>query len=123
MALNDPWHLYFMAALYIIAGIMHFVRPKMYMRILPGYLPGHKFLVTFSGLAEIILGIALCFSITRGLALYAIIAMLIFFFTGPFSYVIRQKSVYGPSQVDVDMANTASIRIDVLGILVSKELM
>ena len=95
MALNDPWHLYFMAALYIIAGIMHFVRPKMYMRILPGYLPGHKFLVTFSGLAEIILGLALCFSITRGLALYAIIAMLIFFLPVHFHMLFDKRASMG----------------------------
>jgi len=74
-----PWHLYFMALVYIGAGIMHFVKPKMYMRILPGYLPGHKFLVNLSGLTEIVLGIALCFSTTKDFAIYGIIAMLTFF--------------------------------------------
>lgn len=74
-----PWHLYLMAIIYIGAGIMHFVRPKMYMRILPSYLPGHKFLVNLSGISEIILGIALFFSVTKDLAIYGIIAMLIFF--------------------------------------------
>lgn len=68
-----------MAAIYIGAGIMHFIRPKMYMRILPGYLPGHKFLVGFSGVTEILLGIALCFPTTKDLAIYGIVAMLVFF--------------------------------------------
>ncbi len=68
-----------MAITYIGAGIMHFVKPKMYMRILPGYLPGHKLLVNFSGLAEILLGTALCFSATKDFAIYGIIIMLTFF--------------------------------------------
>lgn len=49
------------------------------MRILPAYLPGHKLLVNFSGFAEIILGLALCFTATKDVAIYCIIVMLTFF--------------------------------------------
>ena len=68
-----------MAFLYISAGIMHFIKPKMYMRIMPKYLPNHKFLVLLSGIAEIILGMAICFNKTRIVAIYGIIAMLAVF--------------------------------------------
>lgn len=84
-----------MAAVYISAGIMHFAKPKMYMRILPGYLPGHKFLVTSSGLAEIFLGIALCFAATKNYALYAIIAMLLFFLPVHFHMLFDKKASMG----------------------------
>ncbi|GGG53950.1 DoxX family protein [Bizionia arctica] len=77
--MNNPWHLYLMALIYVFAGIMHFVKPKMYMRIMPNYLPNHKLLVSLSGFAEIILGIALCFEKTRTFAVYGIIAMLAVF--------------------------------------------
>lgn len=90
-----PWHLYFMAFEYAIAGLMHFIKPKMYMRILPGYLPGHKFLVIISGIAEIILGIALCFSNTKDLAVYAIIAMLTFFLPVHFHMLFNKKAAMG----------------------------
>jgi len=90
-----PWHLYLMAAIYIIAGTMHFVRPKMYMRILPGYLPGHKFLVNFSGIAEIILGLALCFSQTQIIAVYAIIIMLTFFLPVHFHMLFGKNASMG----------------------------
>jgi len=90
-----PWHFYFMVAVYVIAGIMHFARPKLYMRILPGYLPGHKFLVNFSGVAEIILGIALCFSMTKEIALYLIIAMLIFFLPVHFHMLFDKRASMG----------------------------
>jgi len=90
-----PWHLYLMAAVYIIAGIMHFAKPRLYMRILPGYLPGHKFLVAFSGLAEIFLGAALCFAATKNFAIYFVIAMLAFFLPVHFHMLFDKKASMG----------------------------
>lgn len=90
-----PWHLYLMALIYVIAGIMHFVRPKMYLRILPSYLPGHKLLVIISGVAEIIIGIAICFSATKNLAIYAIIVMLTFFLPAHFHMLFNKKASMG----------------------------
>lgn len=90
-----PWHLYLMALIYVIAGLMHFIHPKMYLRILPGYLPGHKLLVIISGIAEIILGIAICFSTTKNIALYAIIAMLTFFLPAHFHMLFNKKASMG----------------------------
>ncbi|WP_223033863.1 DoxX family protein [Hanstruepera marina] len=77
--MSNPWHLYAMAIMYMFAGLMHFIKPKMYIRIMPQYLPNHKLLVYLSGLAEIVLGIALCFSITKNLAIYGIVLMLAVF--------------------------------------------
>lgn len=93
--MNYPWHLYLMAATYIIAGLMHFIKPEMYRLILPGYLPGHKFLVTLSGLAEIVLGVALCFSATKDFAVYSIIAMLTFFLPVHFHMLFDKKASMG----------------------------
>ena len=90
-----PWHLYLMAVIYIIAGLMHFIRPQMYMRILPGYLPGHKFLVTFSGMAEILIGMAICFPATKNLAIYLVIAMLAFFLPVHFHMLFDKKASMG----------------------------
>lgn len=74
-----PTHIYGMVALYILAGVMHFVKPKAYMHIMPRYLTNQKALVYASGIAEILLGIGLCFDATRTSAIYGIIAMLIVF--------------------------------------------
>ncbi len=49
------------------------------MRILPAYLPGHQFLVNFSGVVEIALGIGLFFEESQNWALFGIMAMLTFF--------------------------------------------
>lgn len=93
--MSYPWHLYLMALLYSSAGIMHFVKPKMYMRILPAYLPGHKLLVISSGLVEIILGIALCFSVTKDGAIYSIIVMLALFLLIHFHMLFNKKAAMG----------------------------
>ncbi|MEA2125086.1 MAG: hypothetical protein QOI80_1868, partial [Solirubrobacteraceae bacterium] len=44
---------------YVFAGVMHFVIPKTYMRIMPRRLPAHRELVYASGVAEIVGGVAL----------------------------------------------------------------
>ena len=84
-----------MAAMYIIAGIMHFVKPKAYLRIMPRYLPEHKLLVSLSGIVEVLLGIGLCLSITKNLAVYAIILMLIFFLPVHFYMLSGEKAAAG----------------------------
>ena len=74
--MSYPWHLYAMAVMYMVAGIFHFLRPKMYMRIMPRYLPNHKTLVYLSGIAEIVLGIAICVPKLKNYAIFGIIVML-----------------------------------------------
>lgn len=93
--MNDPWHLYLMAVMYVIAGIIHFIKPKMYMRIMPRYLPNHKLLVYMSGIAEIVLGIGLCFPMIKAWSIYGIIAMLIVFLLVHFYMLSGKKASAG----------------------------
>ncbi len=93
--MNNPWSLYLMAGIYILAGIMHFIKPKMYMRIMPRYLPNHKSLVYLSGLAEILLGLALFFPETKNLAIYGIIIMLAIFLLVHFYMLSGEKASAG----------------------------
>ncbi len=90
-----PWHLYLMAGMYVLAGCMHFVFPRAYLRIMPRYLPVHKSLVLWSGIAEIALGIALCFPTTKNWAIWGIIVMLIFFLTVHFYMLQGEKEAAG----------------------------
>lgn len=69
--------LYIMAIIYIAAGLNHFKNAKFYLRIMPPYLPFHKWLNWISGVAEIVLGILLFIPSTRVLAAWGIIALLI----------------------------------------------
>lgn len=90
-----PWHLYLMAVIFIIAGTLHFIKPTMYMRIMPRFLPAHKTLVLLSGIAEILLGIGLIFPETKDFAIYGIIAMLVVFLLVHFYMLSSKKAAAG----------------------------
>ncbi|MSQ52420.1 MAG: DoxX family protein [Betaproteobacteria bacterium] len=62
---------------FIFAGAFHFVKPGMYERIMPPYLPWHIELVYLSGMAEIVLGAMLFIPQTRVLAASGLIALII----------------------------------------------
>ena len=72
--------LWLMSLLYIAAGINHFAHPKMYLRIMPPYVPYHSVMVMISGVAEIVLGLLLLFPATRVMAAWGIVVMLVLIF-------------------------------------------
>lgn len=67
---------------FVGAGLMHFLRPGFYLRIMPPWLPAHRWLVNASGVAEIAGGAALmsrhprirraggCFSVATLIGVY-----------------------------------------------------
>jgi uncharacterized membrane protein len=93
--MSYPWHLYLMAAMYVIAGVFHFIKPKAYLRVMPRYLPNHRLLVFLSGLAEIILGAGLCIPALKPLAVYGIILMLLAFMPVHIYMLTEKKASLG----------------------------
>ncbi len=71
--------LYIMAALYMLAGLNHFRNPAFYHSIIPPYLGNAVLINIVSGTAEILLAILRLFKITRKLACYGIVLMLLAF--------------------------------------------
>jgi uncharacterized membrane protein len=57
-----------LAAFFVGAGAMHFIRPRDYRAIMPDYLPAHRELVAASGVAEIVGGLGVLHPRTRRLA-------------------------------------------------------
>ncbi len=84
-----------MAVMYILAGVMHFIKPKIYLPIMPKYLPNHKALVFWSGIAEILLGVSLCIAILKVISIYGIIAMLAVFLMVHFYMLSNEKAAAG----------------------------
>jgi uncharacterized membrane protein len=63
--------------LFVAAGVMHFVAPDFYMKIMPPYLPYPRTLVLVSGGFEIALGVFLLIPLTSRWAAWGLIALLI----------------------------------------------
>ncbi|CAM3523585.1 DoxX family protein [Aequorivita lipolytica] len=74
-----PWHQYLMGVLYVLAGMNHFRKPKIYERIMPPYIPAQSTMVMLSGLAEMALGFMIMNKNTQEVAAWGIIIMLVLF--------------------------------------------
>ena len=74
-----PWHQYLLGVLFVLAGMNHFRKPKLYERIMPPYIPAHSTMVMVSGLVEMGLGFMLMNKNTQAGAAWGIIALLIVF--------------------------------------------
>jgi uncharacterized membrane protein len=72
--------LYIQSAVYLIAGIIHFINPEFYISILPNWFPLQSEAVFISGIAEIILALGLLHPKTQKISAFLITAMLIVFF-------------------------------------------
>ena len=65
------------AALFVGGGVMHFVAPEVYLKIMPPALPFPRALVLVSGVFEVALGVLLLVPATSRLAAWGLIALLI----------------------------------------------
>lgn len=89
----DEAFLYAMAIFYIIAGFMHFVKSRLYISIIPPYIPAPRLVNRIAGVVEVVLGLGLIFESTRSAAAYGIILLLIAVF--PANLYMYQKKNKG----------------------------
>ena len=83
-----------LAVAMILAGVAHFLVPKMYEQIVPRVLPFKRAIVYLSGVAEIALGAGLLLPQTQQLAAWGLIALFIAVFPANVSQALR-KIPYG----------------------------
>ena len=67
----------FTAIFFVAAGSLHFVRPEIYLRIMPPYIPWHVAMVRVSGLFEILGGLGVLLPWSRRIAAWGLVALLI----------------------------------------------
>ena len=65
------------AVLFVAAGVNHFVRPDLYLKIVPPGLPRPDVLVAVSGMCEVVGGVGLLIPRLRCLAGWGLIALLV----------------------------------------------
>ena len=68
---------YLMGAIYVVAGVTHFVSPDGFVQIVPPWLPAPLLLVYLSGAAEITLGLGVIYPKTRRFAAWGLVALLL----------------------------------------------
>lgn len=88
-----------MALLYILAGVNHFTNTKMYIRIMPRYIPYHTSIVLISGAIEILLGLFLMIPSISTYAAWGIIGLLIIVFPANVHHLTSSKNIIGISRI------------------------
>ena len=85
-----------LAAFFTFAGVMHFVVPRAYEAIVPGYVPiSARRTVVISGWAEIAGGLAVVPAATRGLARWWLIALLLAVFPANVHMAVSPEQIKG----------------------------
>jgi len=79
---------------FVLAGVMHFVTPDFFLRIMPPYLPGHLEIVYLSGVFEIALGALLWIPRFTRLAAWGLIALLIAVFPANIYVYQNQEELF-----------------------------
>ena len=74
--MKDAWRV-LLAGFFVVAGLMHFVVPGVYVRIVPPALPSPQLLVAVSGIAEILGGLGLLVPWTRRMAAWGLVILLV----------------------------------------------
>lgn len=74
----DPTiHRFVIGGIFILAGLLHFIKPGMYISIMPDYIPYHKAMVYISGIAEVLGGVGIMITNLRTYASIGLILLLI----------------------------------------------
>ena len=66
-----------LGVLFLLAGVMHFVVPGAYVRIVPEWLPSPRLIVLVSGVFEVLGGVGVLVPSTRRFAAWGLIALLV----------------------------------------------
>ena len=80
---------YLLSLLFIVAGLLHFLKPRIYLKIMPRWMPFPHAVVLASGVMEIVLGVCLLFPDLTRIAAWGIIIFLILVF--PANIVMAMK--------------------------------
>jgi len=86
---------------------------------MPPYIPAHGLMVFLSGLAEVILGVALLFPATRTYAAWGIILLFDSRFTSQYFYDYFWK-IYKNSRMDFMAKNSFAVFVDLVGLWLYK---
>ena len=82
------------ALVFVVGGVMHFMRPRFYMDMMPPWLPAAAALVLISGVFEILGGIGVLVPATRVIAGWGLIALLIAVFPANIQMLLNARAAH-----------------------------
>lgn len=82
------------AVTFVIAGVLHFVRPRFYIAMMPPWLPAAAALVLVSGVFEILGGIGVLVPATRVAAGWGLIALLFAVFPANVQMLLNARAAH-----------------------------
>lgn len=85
------------AAIFIVGGLLHLVKPAYYVRIMPPWLPAPMALVLISGVFEILGGVGVLVPATRVAAGWGLIALLIAIFPANVQMLLNARVAHASS--------------------------
>jgi uncharacterized membrane protein len=97
-----PWHQYLYGTFFLLAGLNHFRKPRMYMKIIPPIFNNKKLWNILAGIAEIVFGIGLMLPITSKYSAWGIVILLI---------AIFPANVYMYSHDEASMGLSKTVRL------------
>jgi uncharacterized membrane protein len=90
--------IWLIAAIFVGAGVMHFVKPRLFAAIVPPFLPNALLLVYLSGVAEILGGLGVLVPAFRVWAGWGLIALLVAVFPANI-YMAMEAEKFGIAPV------------------------
>jgi len=109
-----------LAVVFVAAGVSHFVRPAFFVNIVPPFLPWPLGLVWLSGVAEIVLGLAVLVPSIRPLAGWGLVALLIAVFpANVYQAVALKPFVDAPAWMPPATPLGLWLRLPVQGVLIA----
>lgn len=97
-----PLTIYIMSIMYVFIGIRHFTDPQYFLDIVPPQLPFKLFLVYFTGLIEVVGGVAILAPKTRKAGAYLLILLLVSVFPANIYLYVSEtpQNLLGISKID-----------------------
>ncbi len=89
--------LYLMIVFYAVAGVYHFIKPQVYLKIMPPYLPNPLLLVQVSGVCETLFALLLIPESTRPLGAWLLIALLLAIFPANIQMAVNFSKANDPN--------------------------
>lgn len=85
------------ALAFALGGVNHFLNPRLYLSIMPPYIPWHGFWVVLTGIAEIGLGLLLLVPQAQSVAAWGLAALLVLVFPANLHMALNAQAYAVPA--------------------------